>query len=346
MERLSSGFRINSAKDDAAGLAVANKLGADVRALQQASRNAAQATAMLQVADGAAQSIGDILVRMKELATQANSSNIGDQADKLQDEFAALISEIDRITATTQYQGTTLVDGSFGSTVNLATAANTWDAAGTGVANVSLSGTKVGTYTIDGSVANELTIDDGNGNSQTVAVVAGRGSVSFSQFGITLETTADFTAGAGSSADAAVIEVEATTQANFQLSSSGLYAGDDRISVAAIDLTAGGLSVDTLDIDDLNGGDVAAALTAIDAAIDTVNSKLGEIGASMNRIDFAQQNTEILLQNTQAAESVIRDADMAYEMMQFTKNNILSQASQAMLAQANQQPQSVLQLLR
>ena len=112
--RLSSGFRINRAADDAAGLALANRLRADGRALGQAQRNTAQGTAMLQIMDGATQTISTVLDRMKELATQANSANVGNQAPQLQKEFTQLRSEIDRISATTNYQGTNLLDGSFG----------------------------------------------------------------------------------------------------------------------------------------------------------------------------------------------------------------------------------------
>jgi flagellin len=114
IQRLSSGFRINRAADDAAGLAIANKLRADLRGLGQAQRNVAQGSAMLQVMDGAAQSVSGIVDRMKELATQANSANVGTQSDKLQSEFTQLRSEIDRIVGTTNYQGTKLVDGTFG----------------------------------------------------------------------------------------------------------------------------------------------------------------------------------------------------------------------------------------
>jgi flagellin len=347
IQRLSTGFRINQAKDDAAGLAIANKLRADVTALRQASRNASQATSMLQVADGAAQSIGSILERMKELATQANSANIGDQATKLQAEFSELISEIDRITSTVQYQGTSLVNGGFGSSVDAA-ASTVLTTATTGVSNVRLNGAAVGTYTLgEGANDGELTLTDGTVTQLVTGVAEGRGTVNFSQFGITLETNVDFSAlNTASTTDTLTIEVDATTAAAFQVSSSGQYSGDDQVNVNAIDLTSGTLNVAGLDIDDANGGDSAAALAAIDGAIDDVNDALGTIGAAMNRIDFAQQNTEVLLENTKAAESAIRDADMAEEMMEFTKNNILTQAAQSMLAQANQQQQGILQLLR
>src|SRR5690349_10074265 len=114
IQKLSSGFRINRAADDAAGLAIANKLRADGKSLAQAQRNTAQGTAMLQVMDGATQTVSTILDRMKELATQANSDNVGTQRDKLDAEFGQLRSEIQRIVDTTKYQGKTLIDGGFG----------------------------------------------------------------------------------------------------------------------------------------------------------------------------------------------------------------------------------------
>ena len=121
IQKLSSGFRINRAADDAAGLAIANKLRSDIRGLGQAQKNVMQGSAMLQVMDGATQTVGTILDRMKELATQANSANVGTQADKLQKEFTQLRSEIDRIVTTTKYQGTSLVDGTFGYTTGAGT---------------------------------------------------------------------------------------------------------------------------------------------------------------------------------------------------------------------------------
>ena len=149
IQKLSSGFRINRAGDDAAGLALANVLRADSKALAQAQKNTAQGTAMLQIMDGATQTISTIVDRMKELATQANSANVGNQAGKLDLEFQALVGEIGRIAATTQYQGTSLINGQFGSTVDTAVGNghSTLLAAGTGVTGATLNGAAAGTYT-------------------------------------------------------------------------------------------------------------------------------------------------------------------------------------------------------
>lgn len=253
IQRLSSGFRINRSGDDAAGMAIANSMRADVKGLQQAQRNTAQGISMLQTMDGGAQTIGTILDRMKELATQANSDNAGAEAKtNLNAEFKQLGSEIDRIVGSTTYQGTSLLDGA---------------------------------------------------------------------------KTAGFT---------------------FQVSAakSGAAGSDDMITVdtANIKLDSTTLGVKTADLTSTTGA--ATALAAVDTAVKTVGKALGDIGAAQSRMDFAATNVATQLENTQAAESTVRDADMAYEMTQFTKNNVLSQAAQSMLSQANQGSQGILQLLR
>jgi flagellin len=350
IQKLSSGFRINRAADDAAGLAIANKLRADGKSMSQAQKNAAQGTAMLQTMDGATQTVSTILDRMKELATQSNSDNVGGQRQKLQDEFTALTSEIQRIVDTTKYQGKALISGGFGNTVNTAT--STALASASGAYDVKLNGTQAGTYTLASTTANagKLTMTDGNGVSQTIDVAAGgKQDVSFDKFGITLNLSANFTTsgGAAGSLDGqTVVVTQGTEGGSFMVSSSGAYSGNDRISVGAVDLnaqTTAGLNINGT-ITTRDGA--AAMLTTLDGAIDKVNEALGKIGAAQSRMDIAASNVATQLQNTLAAESTIRDADMAYEMTQFSKNNILQQAAQSMLSQANQGSQGILQLLR
>ena len=349
IQKLSSGFRINRAGDDAAGLAIANKLRADGRGLAQAQRNTAQGAAMLQVMDGASQVISGMLDRMKELATSANSASIGDQQGKLNDEFAALRSEIGRIVNTSEYQGTKLVNGSFGATETatldfLASARS----ATAEIASVKLTGAGAGAITFT-TTLNTMTATTGSGStqhSQSVATVAGAQVLNFNEMGIEVTTGTSFVATAG--ATGGVVTV-AGGNANFQVSSSGDYADattGDLIALTTVNLTTGssGLNLDGLDL--LTAGTAQTALSRIDAAIGVNNNALGTIGAAQSRFDFASANVATMLQNVQAAESTIRDADMAYEMTQFTKNNILKEAAQSMLAQANQGTQSILQLLR
>jgi flagellin len=348
IQKLSSGFRINRSGDDAAGLAIANKLRADVRGLSQAQRNTAQGTSMLQVMDGATQTVSSILDRMKELATQANSANIGTQTDKLNAEFGKLREEIQRIAKTTQYQGTALVDGTFGASIDTATSTIDNVAA---VAKVSISGAKTGAdITFTNDAANTVIASqtlNGQTITQSVTLTAGGAqSINFDRLGVTIETNASFVR--------ANDLLEGTlalsgTSANFQVSSSGRYANStdgDLISMSAVDLTTGATGVNLDGLDLLNAANAQTTLGRIDAAITKVNDALGSIGAAQSRFDFAASNVATMLQNTQAAESTIRDADMAEEMTKFTKNNILQQAAQSMLSQANQGTQGILQLLR
>ena len=349
--RLSSGFRINQASDDAAGLGIANKMRADIRSLQQAGRNAEQATSLLQVAEGAAQTIQSILERMKELATQAGSDNTDDAGrGSIHSEFGKLSEEITRIVQTTQFQGSYLLNGTMGSEVDAASDVGTGV---TGFVGTSLSGTAAGeTFTI-AAAANagdatqtDVTISNG-GISQTLTMADGTGTYDFTAFGISLEVDSAFDA----SVDGLVFDgqdVQTTAGATeFMVSSSGNYddaIDGDLVAVTGMDLTLATLGIDA---DVLNTVDGArAALTNIDAAIATVSDTFGQIGAAQNRIEYARSNTSITVENFQAAESVIRDADMAYEVTQMTKFQVLQQAGTAVLAQANQTTQGVLSLLR
>lgn len=339
IQKLSSGFRINRSADDAAGLAIANKLRSDVRSLQQSQRNAAQASSMLQVADGAINTVATILDRMKELASQANSANVGTQANKLQAEFVQLSSEIDRIAATTTYNGTALTNGGFGAGLDkvASTAYTTAD-----VADIKLNGAAVGVYTFAASATSATLTRASDSVSQVVTgSVLPRATLSFSTFGIEVDGGASFSS---ANLNAKTIAVTAVASGSFMVSSSGNYGGSDLVSVSGIDLRSATLGVNAEDLTTAAGAQ--AALTHIDTAIGAVGTAIGSVGAAQSRIDFASANVANLVQNTAAAESVIRDTDMAYEMTVFTKNQILQQAGTAMLAQANQAPQSVLKLLQ
>lgn len=341
--KLSSGFRINRSADDAAGLAIANKLRSDVRSLQSAQRNAAQGSAMLQIADGAINTVSSMLDRLKELATQANSASIGAEAPKLSAEYQKITQEIDRISATTKYQGASLINGTFGATVD----AGSTVLAVAGVANVTLNGAAAGAYTLTAG-GTTATLAAASGSQIVTGVsAAANGSVTFDKFGITVNGTASWNP---ATSPVGNITVGATTTADFMVSSSGAYGagGNDLVSISAanLNLSVAGLALTT-------GGTVldtkagaAAELTKIDTAIGKVNAAIGDVGAALNRFDYATANTTSTIQNFQAAESTIRDADMALEMTLFTKNQILQQAGTAMLAQANQAPQTILKLLQ
>jgi len=187
LERLSSGYRINSAKDDAAGLAVSSAFRANIASVQVAQRNITEANALLQTAEGAMASVGDILTRMKELATQAASANAGTNLDKISAEYETLVSEIDRIANSTKYAGSSLVNGEF----TTGNTTSSWDAV-SNIYDVSVTNAAAGSYTVDYCTSNNaLTITKGT-VSQTITLNDGAQSVNFSAFGITFKTTAAF----------------------------------------------------------------------------------------------------------------------------------------------------------
>ena len=376
MAKLSSGFRINKAADDAAGLGIANVLRASTRSLVQAGRNAEQANSLLQVAEGATGTVQKMLERMKELATQAGSDTVDTAGrSRIQAEFSQLREEITRTVDTTKFQGGHLLKSVAAQAANPGSPAvagtpavagsthtNQAFAVGTGTANDStVSGN--GTYTGSGS---ELTVrrnGAGDGwevsqNGTDFSAVANGAEVA----GITLTITDGATAAAANTTFTLAVtapqaevpgtpEVPATDAVeasggprSFLVSSSGAYGTDDLVTISGIDLTVSTLGIDSSDLSTAEGA--RTALTTIDDAIAQVNVVLGEIGASQNRIGYAMDNVKTAVQNFSAAESVIRDVDMAEEMTKFSKANILSQAGTAMLAQANQSSQGVLQLLR
>ena len=339
-EKLSSGFRINHASDDAAGLGIANKLDSDVGAYQQASRNASQANSIYNIAEGAATSIEGMLNQMKQLAAEAASDTVDSNGRvAINQEFTALQSEIDRTVNTTKFQGNTLLNGAFGATVNSASTALTTATAG--VYDVQIGGAAIGSYTLSagGGVA---TLTNGN-VSQTLGVTAGKNqSLAFSQFGITIDTNT--TVGAGT-LDGANITVGGGS-GTFLVGASGAYTTNDTLSIdgSSLDLTTSTLGIGSSTVDTL--ANAQTALAALDTAIGKVNSALGVIGAGQNRLTNAISNLSSTVQNYQSAEGTIKDVDMATEMVSFSKNQILAQAGTAMLAQANQAGSSVLKLLQ
>jgi flagellin len=337
MAKLSSGFRITRAADDAAGLGIANKLRADIRSLTAAGRNAEQANSVLNIAEGAAGTIQKMLERMKELATQAASDSVDSAGrTRITAEYQALRSEIDRTVSTVKFQGSTLLNGGYGATLNTSSTAL---ATTTGVYDVKISGAGTGAYTLS-SGSSIATLTNGS-TSQTLGLTAGtKQTLSFSAFGLSIETNqavgaatlaGNLTIGGGSG--------------SFMVSSSANYTTTDNIQITGsqLDLRSSALTIST-DPDSI--ANAQSALSQIDVAIGNVNTALGAIGALQSRIETATENVKTTVQNFSAAESTIRDLDMAEEMTKFSKNQILVQAGTAMLAQANQSGAGVLQLLR
>jgi len=254
LRKISSGYRINSAKDDASGYAVANMFKAKISSMRVAYQNGSEANSMLQVADGAYNKIYDVLVRMKDLATQAASGQT-ENRDKLQVEFAELQAEIDRIAQSTTY-----------------------------------------------STKNAASLQLINGSSDIsggITFMVGATNNSQNMIGITLSAACTGALGVGSNL----------------------------------------LSIDSV-------GSARAAMDALDLALGSINTYMGKVGSYQNRLQITMENLNTGIENFSASESTIRDVDMAFEVMNFTREQILQQSGMSMLAQANTAPQQVLTLLR
>jgi len=339
LERLSSGYRINRAADDAAGMSISLAFRADIASFKVASRNATEASSLLQVAEGAMDQIGNMLTRLKELATQASSANAGANLDKLNSEAGKLILEIDRIADSTEYADTKLINGSYGVTIGSKAAVMTG-----GVGYSSVTGMKAGEkYTVATTVsgtAGTMMVTTGE-ISETVTFTVPSGTdtqdINIASLGLTVTVNASVT-----SALDGTITAGSTGSSNFQIGAEN--DSDNRISVSIGDVTkeSSGLNISSLSL--ATAASAQAALTTIDTAIGSLNDKRGDIGAYMNRLSYATANLSSTIENVTAAESVIHDVDMASEMTTFTKNQILLQAGTAMLAQANMAPQAILSL--
>ena len=470
MEKLSSGFRINRAGDDAAGLAISEKMRGQIRGLSQASRNAQDGISMIQTAEGALNETHAILQRMRELAVQSSTdTNITDDRAKIQAEVDQLAKEMTRISNTTEFNTQNLMAGGLNSTFhiganqgqNIGLSVGAMDAQSLGVAGNSVKATSfaAGTTAITGisdvsrglatsdttatqfsigvvktaATATTVTKTSGAGTSVTAPTIANAGSytgttdatfmvevskvdaaadanniqqIRYSKDGGTSWTAVDVTANVasiegvdftvataaaaqrhavgdtftfdasaakatiqlrdGATAVGSAVEVRygatsaelglskdnkaATVNFNFNTLTTGTatFGADVTASSAAVTREGKVITESTVQ----NGIDVStqktasAAITTINNAITKVSEERSKLGAVQNRLEHTIKNLDTSAENLQASESRIRDVDMAKEMMEFTKNNILQQAAQAMLAQANQAPQGVLQLLR
>lgn len=342
MAKLSSGFRIVRAGDDAAGLSIANSLRTNVRSLTQASRNVEQAQSVLSVAEGAASSVEKILERMKELAVQAATDTNESQRTTLNNEFTALKQEITRIAENTEFQGAKLIDGSFnGKTLQIGAGNSAQEQLSIDIGD--LKAVQLGLQSMDltsraNAQAAMTAIDGREGDVHTAGTAhltleAGDDST------LTIDgTTYTVTAGTDMSREQVAAAFNALSGGAFNVSvaESGVFV----LTTEAGAVVSSGGDVDFFDSLTVEAGVVGGG------ALNQVNGELSKIGAMQNRLDYAQENLRTAIINTSAAESVIRDVDMAEEMTKFSKQQILQQAGTAMLAQANQSSQAVLQLLR
>ncbi|MEC1750711.1 flagellin Hag [Bacillus mojavensis] len=277
MEKLSSGLKINRAGDDAAGLAISEKMRGQIRGLEMASKNSQDGISLIQTAEGALTETHSILQRVRELVVQAGNTGTQDQATDLQsiqDEIKALKEEVDGISNRTEFNGKKLLNGTYKETGDATTQKDL-------------------VFQIGANATQQIKVNIENMGAGALGIKETDGSIA------------------------------------------------DLHSVSDIDVTK--FADNAPDATDV-GFD--AQLKIVDEAINQVSTQRAKLGAVQNRLEHTINNLGASSENLTAAESRIRDVDMAKEMSEFTKNNILSQASQAMLAQANQQPQNVLQLLR
>jgi flagellin len=349
LQRLSSGLRLNSAKDDAAGIAISNRFTAQIRGVNQAMRNANDGISLAQTAEGALQEITNNLQRIRELAVQSrNATNSSSDRAALQVEAAALRAEIDRVATQTAFNGVNLLDGSFTNQVFQVGANAGQTISVTSIANA--QSTALGTYTratVTGVAATAFTaITAGDLTINTVSVGA-------------IAANASATERAGAVRDAinsvaATTGVYATTDTTTTVtlsSSSAITIGlAGTATTATTGLTAATTATSsvtgfsTLDISTTAGADTA--INAMDAALTAVNSARASLGAVQNRFSSTVANLQTMSENLSASRARIQDADYAQETAALTRAQILQQAGVAMLAQANAMPNNVLALLR
>ncbi len=360
MQRLSSGLRVNSAKDDAAGLAISERMNAQIKGLNVAARNANDGISLAQTAEGALGKVGDMLQRMRELAVQsANATNNQTDRDALQAEVAQLKEEIGRVATTTKFNGTSLLDGSFtakqfqvgansGETISLAAIADA-DLAALGTLQTAADSydQTLGALTAtDGAIATSLDI---NGVSVAIAADAGRTAGDaltelVAAFATAKAANPTELAGVTMAADGAITSATATDVplviANVT-NLTGVTAGTTNGT-----LTEGAEETGITNLTIATAEGAAFAMDAIDTALTAVNTARGTLGAVQSRFENAIANIQVTSENLSAARGRIVDADFAAETASLSRAQILQQAGTAMIAQANQLPQQVLSLLR
>jgi len=363
LERLSSGLRINSAKDDAAGLAISTRFESQITGVNVAQRNANDGISLAQTAEGALDEITNNLQRVRELAVQsANASNSSSDREALNDEVQQRIAEIDRISGQTAFNGLKVLDGSFdqqsfqvganaGETIRVNLETGTREDQIGGIAATSAATDLTVAGTSGGFVA--VAIGDGSGNA--IAIDIGNVSAGLAELGIesTSASQAQFVADRINSAGIGGLYASVTDANEIRLSASD----DLRFATVA---TAGDASAASLDGDavtsasqgDLTNIDISNvagsndAILRVDSALREVNGIRSELGAVQNRFESTIANLSTSVENLSAANSRIRDADFAAETAELARTQVLQQAGLSVLAQANARPQQVLQLLQ
>ena len=355
LEKLSSGFRINRAADDAAGLAISEGLRSQIGGLKVAVRNTQDGISVVQTAEGALTETTSILQRMRDLSVQAaNDGGLNaDAKGNIQKEMTQLKSELTRISDTTKFNGSKLLDGNFAAKFQVG--ANSGESIDVAV-GTAMSAAGLGVDTVDVTTGGpQWTFDphavdyaDTTAGGPTITVdVKSSGARTLDLTGWDVAGTAD-----AASKNQAILQ----TAFDKELGSSGFsvkvgnygeITASGPTGAVTGDLAIAGAGVTgTATFNPTAGSGASAGIDAIDLAIKTVSSTRADLGAIQNRFDHTINNLNVAVENLTASESRIRDADMAQEMVQYTRNQILSQAGTAMLAQANQASQGVLSLLR
>ena len=396
MEKLSSGLRINRAGDDAAGLAISEKMRGQISGLEQASRNASDGISLIQTAEGALNETHNILQRMRELAVQgANDTNTSDDRVAIEEEMSQLTEEISRISETTEFNGQNLLKGTFSGAFQIGANSNQTiglQIGGTSANDLGLTGGVKLDYKTD---ANASKLSEGNytikkagtdlhlvdANNKVVGKIdqndKDTGKITLADGG-ELELEHEVTEGATVKIDANGFQVtlakangsKELAAGNYKVSGNDLLNGDklvgkvdrttnnEKITLTngkEVPLTALNLAADDIDdgktfsvtgVDISTSDNASGAITTIDNAINSISKTRSQLGAVQNRLEHTTANLDNTAENLTSAESRVRDVDMAKEMMTFSSKNILQQAAQSMIAQANQQPQNVLSLLR
>ena len=385
LEKLSSGYKINRAGDDAAGLAISEKMRAQITGLKAANKNVKDGVSLVQTAEGALQEVHDMLNRMDSLATQSANGTYDNEVDRanLQKEVNALKSEIDRIADSSNFNGQKLLDGSMDGlqTDIYKGAANTTGntaAVDLSIAHdkqISVGGAKLdftikfvtadgndptATLNADGSLSIKLK-QDSTATAAGIQNLIAHANIDAVKDKLTDAEKADLNQALADvkvsgkdvvlgAKDTNVTTAAGTADPNRNTGEKlTLQIGDTADSFNKMKVNVGDMHSKALGLADLTIADqdgAAAAIQKIKNAINTVSSTRGDLGAVQNRLEHTQNNLSVMTENIQDAESTIRDTDVADEMMAYTKNNILIQSAQAMLAQANQVPQGVLQLLQ
>ena len=354
MEKLSTGLRITKAGDDATGLAISEKMRAQIRGMEQADRNVQDGISMVQTAEGALEEIGNITQRMRELTVQAsNETNTADDRTKITEELTQLNEEITRIAESTTFNNEKILVGGRG-----------FDAASVNANSVSdvkitsnLSGVKSISFEADnGTEEVTLNLYDNDKNviaTQTLSVAKDHnGVVNFDELGIEFNINAT-----GDKLEDILDSIDLELKDGFGDKNISIQAGANNQTSNTLSVNIGAMTSESLGIkaDDISamaaGGTLGTTaandfLDTLDEAISKVNTSRSKLGAQQNRLEYTSSNLTSSTENLTAAESRIRDVDVAKEMVTLSKLNILNQASQAMVSQAKQQPESVSQLLR